>query len=351
MTSEKDTILPAKARPTSHNPFTDFQPAVWMPSKIESETGRQIYSIRRNHGVNGQYKLHNLNDAINDDKPLYDKVLVEYVINDCHYPIFTVGNLLSQTYPIDSNGEGNILGDLAERISRRITKYFLQHWDKRGKMGGIFDQRFDPQNRDDFIVANTSDYILKILRYPNLIILKRSKRGKFGYENIKELDGFFDYRFMSKRHILVLESKLEKINVDCNDLINNLFNPLRQLFPEAQFHYILFTDKYSVYNRAKTNRFRQIKEVPIMIYERLKKEGVGSLFFTFNEGREDFEKIKNFLIVQYRAIKKMSFTIIGKTVLSEKELMVFDGGETPHIKLIKDPVSGFWKEVPLRHKK
>lgn len=351
MTLEKDTILPSKPRLTSHSPFPDFQPAVWIPSKIEDKTGRKIYSIRRNHGVNGQYKLHNLNDAINDDKPLYDKVLVEYVINDCHYPIFTVGNLLSQTYPIDSNGEGNILGDLAERISRRITKYFLQHWDKRGKTGGIFDQSFDPQNRDDFIVANTSDYILKILRYPNLIILKRSKRGKFGYENIKELDGFFDYRFMSKRHILVLESKLEKINVDCNDLINNLFNPLKHLFPEAQFHYILFTDKYSVYNRSKTNKFRQIKEVPIMIYERLIEEGIGSLFFTFNEGREDFEKIKNFLIVQYRAIKKMSFTIIGKTILSEKELMIFDGGETPHIKLIKDPSSGFWKEVPLRHKK
>lgn len=351
MTLERDMILPGKAKLTPTNPFAEFLPAIWAPSKIEVEPGKQIYSIRRNHGVNGTYRLHNLNDAINDEKPLYEKVLVEYVINDCHYPIFTVGNLLNQTYPIDSNGEGNILGDLAERISRRITKYFLQHWDKRGKTGGIFDQRFDPQNRDDFIVANTSDYILKILRYPNLIILKRSRKGKFGYENIKELDGFFDYRFMSKRHILVLESKLEKINIDCDDLINNLFTPLRCLFPESQFHYILFTDRYSVYSKAKINRYRQIKEVPITIYERLKKDGIGSLFFSFNESREDFEKIKNFLIVQYRAIKKMSFTIIGKTVISEKELMVFDGGETPHIKLIKDQKTGLWKEVLLRHKK
>jgi hypothetical protein len=351
MALKSELLLPLKARLTANSPFIEFQPVSWVPSKNSIEPGNPIYSIRRNHGISGCYKLHNLNDSINDEKPLYEKVLVEYIINDCHYPIFTVGNLLNQTYPIGSNGEGNILGDVAERISRRITKYFLQHWDKRGKTGGIFDQRFDPQNRDDFIVAHTGDYILKIQRYPNLIILKRSKKGKFGYENIKELDGFFDYRFMSKRHILVLESKLEKINVDCDDLVNNLFTPLRALFPEAQFHYVLFTDKYSVYSRSAGNRYRQVKGVPISIYERLKKEDIGSLFFNFNENRDDFEKIKNFLIVQYRAIKKMSFTIIGKSIISEKELMIFDGGETPHIKLIKDPKTGFWKEVALRHKK
>ncbi|HEX2959952.1 MAG TPA: hypothetical protein VHO70_24160, partial [Chitinispirillaceae bacterium] len=126
---------------------------------------------------------------------------------------------------------------------------------------------------------------------------------------------------------------------------------LRALFPQTQFHYVLFTDKHSVYSRSGANRYRQIKDVPVSIYERLKQEDIGSLFFTFNENRDDFEKIKNFLIVQYRAIKKKSITIIGKTVISEKELMVFDGGETPHIKLIKDPKSGFWKEVALRHKK
>jgi len=351
MPSKPEILPPSKARLTANNPFIEFQLVNWAPSKNSAESENRIYSIRRNHGVCGSYKLHNLNDFINDDKPLYEKVLVEYIINDCHYPIFTVGNLLNQTYPIDFIGEGSILGDVAERISRRITKYFLQHWDKRGKTGGIFDQWFDPQNSDDFIVAHTTDYILKIQRYPNLIILKRSKKGKFGYENIKELDGFFDYRFMSKRHILVLESKLGKINVDCDDLMDNLFTPLKALFPQAQFHYLLFTDKYSVYSRSGANRYRQVKSVPVSIYERLKKEDIGTLFFTFNENRDDFEKIKNFLIVQYRAIKKMSFTIIGKSIISEKEVMIFDGGETPHIKLIKDPKTGLWKEVVLRHKK
>lgn len=349
----KSTSVSSKTLITkiTNDPFVEFTPVCWAPQAEIENTEGLIYSIRRNHGIQGTYKLHNLNDAINEDKSTSEKVVIEYLINDCRYPIFTVNDLLTQPYPIDINGEGNIIGDIAERISRRVVKYFLQHWIKYGKTGGIFDKRFNLRNRDDFIVAHTDHYILKIHRYPNLVILKHSGRGKYGYENIKELDGFFDYRFMNNRHILVLESKIERVNVDCDDLINNLFKPLRHLFPEASFHYILFTDKHSIYNRNNYERFRQLKEMPVKIYERLKSEGIGTLFFTFNENREDFEKIKNFLIVQYRAIKKMTFTIIGKTIISEKELMVFDGGETPHIKLIKDVKSGLWKEIPLRHKK
>ena len=87
------------------------------------------------------------------------------------------------------------------------------------------------------------------------------------------------------------------------------------------------------------------------IGETLAAKGIGSLFFTFNETREDFERIKNFLMLQYRAIKNLSLTLYGKTIISDKELTVFDGGETPHIKLVKDVPSGLWREVSLRHKK
>jgi hypothetical protein len=37
-------------------------------------------------------------------------------------------------------------------------------------------------------------------------------------------------------------------------------------------------------------------------------------------------------------------------MITAKEIMVFDGGETPHLKLIKDTSSQFWKEVKLTHK-
>lgn len=328
------------------DPFHEFHPVLWTPdSTVES-----IYSVKRNHGITGSYKLHNLNDQINDSKDVYNKIIVEYVINDFSYAVFTVADLLNTTYTFGQQSEGNILGEIAERISRRITKYFLKHWSKQGKTGGIFDQSFDIRNCNNFIVAHTNQYVLKIQQYPNLIILKRNGKGKYGYKNIKELDGFFDYRFSGKRHILVLESKLEKVNVDCDDLLNNLFTPLRQIFPEASFYYVLFTDKYSIYSRSNYDRWRQIKQLPVRIHEKLNAEGIGTLFFTFNESREDFEKIKNFLMIQYRAVRKETLTLFGKTIISEKELTIFDGGETPHIKLIKDPYSGMWREIPLKHK-
>ncbi len=350
MKTTLEETLPRQQRPTT-DPFREFHPVLWCPQAGDNNPGAMIYSIKRNHGVAGLYKLHNLNDALNDNRPMSEKVIVEYCINDSSYILFTVADLLDAPYPFDQQSEGNILGEIGERIARRVTKYFLKHLSKRGHTGGIFDQHFDPQHREDFIVAHTDDYILKIQQYPNLIILRRTGKGKYGYENIKELDGFFDYRSSGKRHILVLESKLEKINIDCNDLTANLFSPLRKLFPEARFHYILFTDRHSIYMRNNYDRWRRIKQLPANIYEQLSGYGIGPLFFTFNETREDFERIKNFLILQYRALRKLSLTLYGKTVVSEKEIIIFDGGESPHLKLVKDPGTGLWRQIPLRHKK
>jgi hypothetical protein len=343
--------IPRTSR-TGTDPFHDFHPVLWNPAGPgEDAAVRGIYSIKRNHGVSGVYKLHNPNDAINDDRPAGEKILLEYVIDGRSYALYTVADLLSAPYPVDQASAGNIMGDIAERIARRVTKYFLKHVSGRGRTGGIFDRRFDPAHRDDFIVGSTNDYVLKIDRYPNLILLKRTGKGQFGYENIKELDGFFDYRFGGRRNILVLESKLEKINVNGDDLLLHLFLPLRQLFPDTRFHYVLFTDRNSIYVKHTYARWRQIKQLPVKINERLSGDGIGTLFFTFNETRDDFERIKDFLILQRRAVSRQAVTLHGRTVISDKELLVFDGGETPHIKLVKDVASGLWKEVKLRHKR
>ena len=57
----------------------------------------------------------------------------------------------------------------------------------------------------------------------------------WAYDNIKELDGFFDYRYLGKRNILVLESKLERLNINPERLVENLFEPLKELFPKSSF--------------------------------------------------------------------------------------------------------------------
>lgn len=350
MRKESSAIPSLQAR-THIDPFHEYYPVCWTPHKGDRAAQEPIYSAKRNHGVAGTYKLHNVNDAINGNRPLADKILVEYCIGGYSYALVTVGDVLSSTYAFDTAAEGNILGEIGELIARRITKHFLRHLNKQGKTGGIFDKRFNPQHRDDFIIAHTDEYIIKILKYPNLLILKKTGKGLYGYESIKELDGFFDYRYAGKRYILVLESKLDRLNVDCSDLVTNLFQPLQHLFPDAQFRYILFSDRHAIFMRSTFERWRQIKQLPVTIHRTLEKEGIGTLFFTFNESRGDFEKIKDFLILQFRALRNLSLTLQGKTLITDKEITIFDGGETPHIKLVKNAASGLWQEVPLRHKK
>ena len=342
----------------AHNPskayslFSDFEPVGWNPDDKNGDQGpeKNIYSLRRDHGVNGTFRLHNPNDEINENRGKLDKVLLEYRIHQIAYPLYTVGDLLQARFPFEAASEGNLLGDCAERIARRVTKYWLKHYSPHGKTGGIFDKRFNPRDRDDFIIANSQEYILKIRKYPNCVILKKSGRGKFGYENIKELDGLFDYRYFLRRHILVLESKIDKLTIDVDDLIGNLFTPLRNLFPVAEFSYILFTDKNSIYQKKYFSKRRQIKHFPLKLYERLKREDISTLFFGFNESRDDFERMKDHLITQYRAIHKLGVAIKGKTTITDKEITVFDGGETPHLKLVKDNATKLWREVKLTHK-
>jgi hypothetical protein len=339
--------------------FSSFEPVGWTPVVRGAEDdaaagdgdGDSIFSLRRDHGVRGTFRLHNPNDEINDKRGKLDKVVIEYRIEGISYDLYTVRDLLTAGYSFDASGEGNIIGDIAERIARRVTKYWLKHNSVHGKTGGIFDRRFNPKERDDFIIANTQQYILKIRKYPNLVILEKTGRGKYGYENIKEIDGLFDYRYFRQRTILVLESKLEKLTINCDDLLDNLFAPLATLFPEAHFSYVLFTDRNSIYQKRQFERRRQIKQFPYRVYTRLKAHGIATLFFSFNEPRDDFERMKDHLVTQYRTINKMGVTLSGRTVITDKELMVFDGGETPHLKLVKDPQSGMWREVKLTHKK
>ncbi len=333
-------------------PFDEFQPVLWVPPGSKgAKDQKSIHSVTRDHGVNGRYFLHNQNDEINEGRNFLEKVIVEYRIGSISNDLFTVGDFFDVDYPFDVKAEGNIMGDMAERIARRIVKYFLQHHSKQGKTGGIFDHRFNLTERNNFIVNHTDSFILKIQKYPNLVILKKTGSGKYGYENIKELDGLFDYRYKRQHHVLVLESKLDKININKTDLISNLFVPLRQFFPKALFSYILFSDRHSLFKKKNYTKLRELKERPLSIYKKLNESDIGVLYFTFNESRDDFERIKNHLITQYRSVVRLDAQFYGKMVLSDRKIVLFDEGETPRIKLIKDARYGMWREVKLYHKR
>jgi hypothetical protein len=328
---------------SDYSVFTKYEPKLWTPDS------QGIYSLPRTHGLDVKYKLHNPNDEINDGRSDLEKVLLEYRINDESVDLFTITDLFDSTYQFEHKFAGNIIGDVAERISRVITQYFIETLFGSIKPEGVTQD--DAPKKKDYIVANNEEYVLKIKRFPNLILLKKTGEGKYGYENIKELDSFFDYTLFRQREIIVMESKTGKINVDPEKLVDNLFNPLRELYPGANFSYVLFASTYSIFHRQFYEKRRQICEIPLRIHKRLQDEDVNTLFFDFDESRYDFAKIKNHLITQYRAINKMGVYIDGRTFVSENDIIVFDGGETPHIRLRRDKNNSSWNEMSLTHKK
>jgi hypothetical protein len=322
-------------------PFSYYEPTLWEPPG-EKYDDKKVFSILREHGVKGTLHLHNLNDPINKSKLLLDKVLLEYKINHHSYSIFSVKDLFTADYSFSEEGRGNIMGDIAERISRRVTKYFLKHHSPEGYTGGIFDKRFNPQNKNGYIITNNSRYILKVQNYPNLIILRNSPDTVWEYENIKELDGFFDYRFHGDRHIIVLESKLERLNINSEKLISNLFEPLKELFPGSKFHYLLFSNKTSIFH--DDNPYRILRSRPFEIHKLLKEHGVGTLFFSFNESHHEFERATTHLITQYRFISHQDVDISGRITMGHNQINLFDSGEHPFLSLKRDSQTGLWSD-------
>lgn len=292
--------------------------------------------------MRGKLLLHNPNDQINHNRGLLEKVLIEYRINHHSYPLYTVKDMFMVDYSISEEGRGNIMGDIAERVSRRITKFFLKHHSPEGYTGGIFDKRFNPQKKNGYIITNNERYLLKIQNYPNLIILRKSPDSPWSYDNIKELDGFFDYRYHGDRHILVLESKLEKLNIKPDLLVENLFEPLKELFPESQLHYILFSNRSSIFR--EDNPYRILRSRPFEIYETLKANGVGTLFFSFNERHGEFEKAASHLITQYRFLSFQEIDINGRMVIEHNRIELYDSGERPFLSLERDRNSGLWRD-------
>lgn len=326
------------------SPFEQYLPTLWKPEGDRLGDG-EIYSVLREHGVEGTIVFHNLNDDINQSKMLLDQVLLEYRIREHSYAIFTVSDLFKANYTFSESGKGNIMGDLAERVARRVTKFFLKHHSSDGHTGGIFDKRFNPKDKNGYVITNNDRYILKIQDYPNMIILKKSEDSPLEYDGIKELDGFFDYRYNGERHILVLESKLDRLNINVERLVTNLFDPLKELLPDTTFHYILFSQSHSLFRGD--NPYRVLRTRPYEIYERLSHEGVGTLFFSFNESQHIYEKCANHLITQYKLISHQSIDISGRIVLERNTIHLYNNGEHPFMSLRRDMNSGMWRDGHL----
>ena len=320
--------------------FSYYLPHSWNLSENEPP----VYSIPKNHGLTVKIRLNHSSDKLNQGRDIEDHTLLSYEVNGRRYDLFNYRDLAQATYSLDESGITNMIGDLAERIARRLMKRFLQVTHRGvGRLGGLFDKRFNPKKRNDFIVASSRNYVLKIGRYPNMILLKQTGEGNWGYQHITDLDGLFDYRIGLKRHLILLESKSGKIDQNPEKLFEKTFEPLQELFPKAQFSYVLFASQQHLF-WPRHSEYRILQNTPERIYESLLERGVPTMFFNFQESEQDFHEMARHLIRSFRSYHSMTFRIGGETEITPTTIRVFQKGSTsPYLVLHKDPGSGLFE--------
>ena len=313
-------------------PFYRYLPVPWTFHSDEL-----VYSLTHSHGLKTKIHFHNLSDPVNANRPERDHVLLSYEVMGRHYDLYTLADMHKATYAFDDTGFSNMKGDLAERVARRIMKRFLQRFDQNhGRLGGLFDKRFNPKNSENYVVANTRRYILKIGSYPNMILLKKTGSGKWGYQHVTDLDGLFDYRWMRRRHLIIIESKIGKIDINAGALYETLFVPLKKLFPDADFSYVVFASRdYLLDNRYP--EYRLLQETPQRIYQALKDAGIPSFFFEFRENDNEFDAMCRHLITTHRTYHGQQVTFQGRVTITDKSIQIFNPGSTqPYMELRRD---------------
>lgn len=317
-----------------NSPFYDLLPRAWQLNADEPP----VYSVTHSPGLKPRVHYHHLSDPFNAEREGEERALITYELHGRHYDLFNMHDLHTAHYAFDDVGLSNLRGDLAERVARRMMKRFLQRFDKgSGRLGGLFSKAFDPKKREGFVVSHSQDYVLKIGSYPNMILLKKTGTGKWGYQHITDLDGLFDYRYSkTKRVMLLLESKVGKIDVSAGDLYERVFVPLKTLFPDASFTYVLFADRGHLFDK-RYPEYRILQDAPTRIYEALRDCGVPSLFFEFAEEPNIFDTMCRHLVNTSRTLKKQSVTIAGTTTVSEDTISIFGpGAREPYMVLEKD---------------
>jgi|TARA_B100001093_G_scaffold323870_2_gene309023 hypothetical protein len=322
------------------SPFLKFFPFHW---EFHGKN-KNAYSITQNHHFRPRVNYHHINHPINKELPFTEKKLLTYTIDQLNYDIYTVADLLDAAYPFNKEGISNIRGDLAERVSRRIMKRFLQTYDQGyGKLGGLFNNEFNPKEREGFIVANAEDIVLKIGKYPNMILLKKTGSGKWGYQHITDLDGIFDYRYGNKRHIIILESKAGKIDLDIPNLYSHLFVPLKKLFTDADFTYVLFSEQKHLFI-PKFKQYRILQSTPTKIHTELKKHNIPTLFFDFTEKEDEFYNMSRHLVATYKIIHSKSVNLKGSAKISNNKItFTTESSSMPYLELKKNPKTGEYK--------
>jgi hypothetical protein len=318
-------------------PFASYLPRPWQFGPDEE----LVFSLTRSLGLERSVRFHHPGDSLNRNKPESDHVIISYMVNGRRYSLFSFSDFEFLSFAMDDTGKSNLIGLLAERISRRLMKRFLQLYQGgSGKLGGLFDKRFNPKKREGFVVASNGPFVLKIDKYPNMTLLEQTGRGKWGFQPISEIDGLFDYRIGLKRWMMILESKSGKVDVQGEHLLSKVFLPLKTLFPETHFGFVLFAEHDQLFD-GKNPSMRMLKRSPKRLFQTLWDENIPSLFFQFQETPQELQEMANHIIGAYQAYQRKIIRFNGQTQITPHEIRFFQkGSKEPYLVLSRGEESG-----------
>jgi hypothetical protein len=312
-----------------------FTPTYWRLR--EGEGG--IYSLRSDHGINSSFLLYNVNDPINRGIPEPDKVLLGYRINENRYTLARVGDFDCLDDLLDKGTYCDLIGNIAERVARRITKYYLVSSDTGINTKGLYGPDFDRANADGYVVCESGDLRFQVDRYPNHAIV-RSRPGQ-GDEILSEIDGFFSFSYAGQRNLLVLEVKLETIKGLTKKIWPKLFEPLSCLFPGYNQYYLLFSGRDSILRKRTQNKTRQVTPQVENVYHVLKQHDVTTLAFSFNERKDEFHHMTRHVISQLMISRGLPAKVRGRLFVSGEEIIFQNGTQNALVRLRRTR-DGLW---------
>jgi len=327
-----------------------------MPYEWENEE-KKIISTREDHDHNTTWITHTHNDEINNglSQEHPDQTIIEYVIRSKGV---TVSKKLYKNKNItnlkerkdgslnDRHAWNALRGDIGEHIARMNLMYYLRHHYPNGRIDSMFDSEFKRDNSQGYVVGHHGKHILKIKNYPNMEILEHRGDAPADYKCIKEIDGLFLFNHQFGQYLIVMESKTGSLTkTDEESLVSNLFNPLRKMFPDRKPAYLLFGTKEQIYTN---DEFRVLKHKPVSIYKMLQQHSIDTMFMTFNETSDEFDKMADQVVKQYKWLNDLELHAKGWRK-KEDCLELYNGGQRPVYTLRRDPQNPkIWHELPVK---
>lgn len=339
-------------------PFQDMLPYAAKVGRKQKECICQ----RKNHGVQTKLRTYQANHERNVNVPLEDRVLIECSLNGksspTAHPLYAAADFTTHRKHLTKEGIAsgdnwtNVRGIFTERYAQRITKYWLQNYSPEGSLGDFFKKDYNRSERE-YIIRHSGRLILKLhIEYPNMIVLKRTGKGKFGYEPVAEFDGLFHYNYGRQNHILVLETKTDDLSVDPDHVQKKVVPSLQKLYPEVhrsggKIWYVIFGQHTKIFNGPE--RWGRLTEGAKNLYLKLRERDIPAFFLTFNEPSEQLNRITQRVVRQYvgahilqnGAQKQVQFT--GEVTIRHNGVDIRDGDEQPGLSFELNPATGEYR--------